>query len=83
MRNSTYTTRWNGATPPTIPGNQIARKHYTKAQRARIAAALMDGAMQLGPLNQRQIANLCGVSVTYALRQRRPQSALQLQQAAE
>jgi hypothetical protein len=78
---STYTQRWNGATPPAVTGNEIARRHYTKRQRAKIAAAIMDGTTQLGALNQGQIANLCKISIAYARRMRRPQSAPQLQAA--
>ena len=79
----TYTWRRSGATPSVITGSQIAHKRFSKLERARIAASIMDGTTQLEALNQTQIAAVCKVSVTYALRQRRPQSALQLQQAAE
>jgi hypothetical protein len=81
---TTYTQRWNGATPPAvISGSQLAHKRFSKRERAQIAGALMDDRAQLGRLNQRQIADLCKVSLAYARRMRRPQSAPQLQQAAE
>jgi hypothetical protein len=78
---TTYTTRLNGATPPRITGDQIARKRLTKRERAKIAAGLMDGTTRVEKLNQRQIANLCQVSLAYARRMRRPQSMPQLQAA--
>jgi hypothetical protein len=77
----TYTQRWNGATPPRITGNEIARRRYTKRQLARIAAAAMDGTTTIEALNQGQIAAVCKISIAYARRMRRPQSAPQLQAA--
>jgi hypothetical protein len=64
-----------------ITGSQIAHKRFTKRERAKIAASIMDGTTQLEALNQTQIAAVCKVSVTYALRMRRPQSVPQLQAA--
>jgi hypothetical protein len=81
MTHSTYTQRWTGATPPRVTGNDLARRHLTKRQRARIAASVMDGATQIEALNQGQIATLCKISLAYARRMRRPQSAPQLQAA--
>jgi hypothetical protein len=83
MKFVTYTQHRNDATPPTvITGSQIAHKRFTKRERARIAAALIDGTTQLGKLNQRQVADLCKISLAYARSmRRRPQSAPQLQAA--
>jgi hypothetical protein len=81
MTHSKYTQRWNGATPPLVTGNQIARRHLTKRELARIAGAILDGSTKIEKLNQRQVANLCGVSVAYARRMRRPQSVPHLQAA--
>jgi hypothetical protein len=83
MTSLTYTRRWNGATPPRITGNQIALKRFTKRERARIAAAIMDGRTQLEALNQGQIASLCKVSLAYARLMRRPQGVAHQLQAAE
>jgi hypothetical protein len=67
--------------PSVITGNFIAHKRLTKLQRAEIAGALMDDWSRLGRLNQRQLADLLGVSLAYARKKRRPQSAPQLQAA--
>jgi hypothetical protein len=83
MTHSKYTQRWNGATPPVVTGNQVARRHLTKRERAQIAGAIMDGSTRIEKLNQRQAAALCGVSVAYARRMRRPQSDVPQLQAAE
>jgi hypothetical protein len=63
-----------------ISGSQLAHKRFSKRERAKIAGAIMDGRTQLGALNQRQVADLCKISLAYARRMRRPQSA-QLQAA--
>jgi hypothetical protein len=82
MTDFIYTLRRSGAIPPTITGDQIARKRLTKRERAEIAGAAMDGRTQLTALNQRQIAAICGISLPYArLKMRRPQSAPALQAA--
>jgi hypothetical protein len=80
MTNSTYTQRWNDATPR-VTGNDLARRRLSKAQRARIAAGIMDGVVKLEALNQGQISAVCKVSLAYARRMRRPQSVSQLQAA--
>jgi hypothetical protein len=82
MTDVIYPLRSSDATPPlTVTGNQLARRRLSKSQRARIAARLMNGTLQLGTLTQGQYAALCKVSTTYALKMRRPQSAPQLQAA--
>jgi hypothetical protein len=81
MKDLIYSWRLSGATPPRITGSQIAHKRFTKRERARIAASIMDGTTQLGKLNQRQVADLCKISLAYARKMRRPQSAPQLQAA--
>jgi hypothetical protein len=75
MTNLIYTLRRTGAIPPTIQGDEIARKRLSKAERARIAAAMMDRTTKPENLNQRQIATLCGVSIGYAIKQRRKDSS--------
>jgi hypothetical protein len=83
MTNLIYMLRRTGAIPQKISGKQIAQARLTKAERARIAGAAMDGETKLVGFSQRQVADICGVSLAYARRMRRPQSAPQLQQAAE
>jgi hypothetical protein len=78
-----YTQRRNGATLQEVTGNEIGRWRLTKRQRARLAASILDGRTQLTKLNEGQVATLLKVSVSYTRKMRRPQSALQLQQAAE
>jgi hypothetical protein len=77
----TYTRRQNGATLQEVTGNQIGRWHLTKFQRARLAASILDGRTQLTKLNEGQVATLLKVSVSYARKMRRPQSAPVLQAA--
>jgi hypothetical protein len=82
MTRSSYPRHCNGATPPSvITGNQLARRHLTKRERAEIAAAVMDDITKFEKLNQRQIADVCQVSLAYARLMRRPRSVPQLQAA--
>jgi hypothetical protein len=83
MTDFNYTWRRSGATPAVITGNQVARRHLTKCERARLAGAIMDGTTRVEKLNQRQAATLCGISIAYARRMRRPQSDVPQLQAAE
>jgi hypothetical protein len=81
MMFATYTQRRNGATPQEVTGNQVGRWRLTKCQRARLAASILDGRTQLTKLNEGQVATLLKISVSYARKMRRPQSAPQLQAA--
>ena len=76
-----YTQRRNGATLQEVTGNQIGRWRLSKYQRARLAASILDGRTQLTKLNEGQVATLLKISVSYARKMRRPQSAPQLQAA--
>jgi hypothetical protein len=59
-----------GATliPPTptkvIDGRALAHRHLNKRQRACLAANLYDGLTRIVP-TQRQVADMCGVSLSY------------------
>jgi len=82
MLKSTYTTRLKGASPlRVVSGSQITRWRLTKHERAQLAGMIMDEVVFVGKLNQRQVADLCKVSLAYARKMRRPQSAPQLQAA--
>jgi hypothetical protein len=48
----------------TVSGHSLAHRHLTKRERAILAANLFDGLVRLTP-TQRQVADLCGVSLTY------------------
>ena len=77
----TYTGRLSGATLQEVTGNQIGRWRLSKYQRAKLAASILDGRTQLTKLNEGQVATLLKISVSYARKMRRPQSAPQLQAA--
>jgi hypothetical protein len=82
MLKSTYTTRLSGASPlRVVSGSQITRWRLTKHERAQLAGMIMDEVVFVGKLNQRQVADLCKVSLAYARKMRRPQIASQLQAA--
>jgi|SRR5215470_16943640 len=58
-----------GATliPPTakvIVGRALAHRHLNKRQRACLAADILDGWTRIVP-TQRQVADMCGVSLSY------------------
>jgi hypothetical protein len=48
----------------TVSGYSLAHRHLTKRERAILAANLFDGQVRLTP-TQRQVADMCGVSLTY------------------
>jgi hypothetical protein len=52
--------------PPRVTGQFLARCRLSKWQRARLAAHIIDGKLVVTDLTDKQIAALCGVSVTYA-----------------
>ena len=81
MTNLIYMLRRTGAIPTKISGKQIAQARLTKAERARIAGAAMDGETKLVGFSQRQVADICGVSLAYARRMRRPQNVVRLEAA--
>jgi hypothetical protein len=53
--------------PPTtkvLDGRSLAHRHLTKRQRACLAANICDGLTRIVP-TQRQVADMCGVSLSY------------------
>jgi hypothetical protein len=81
MRKSTYPWRHSGAIPLKVSGKQLAQMRLTKLERARIAGAVMDGEIKFVGFSQRQVADICQVSLAYARRMRRPQNVVRLEAA--
>src|SRR5215469_8028031 len=54
-----------------ITGQYLARAHLTRKQRAEIAAALVDGTVQLSPPTTKQAAMVAGVSPVEVTKVRR------------
>jgi hypothetical protein len=48
----------------TIDGRSLAHRQLSKRQRACVAANIFDGWLRLNP-TQRQVADMCGVSLSY------------------
>jgi hypothetical protein len=75
------TLRRNGAIPHKISGKQIAQARLSKRERAVIAGSAMDGTTQFVGFSQRQVADICQVSLAYARRMRRPQNVVRMEAA--
>jgi hypothetical protein len=48
-----------------VSGKYLARTRLPKRDRAVLAARIIAGEIQIGQLTNKQIANICGVSVAY------------------
>jgi hypothetical protein len=61
-----YNGNSHSATPSrVVTGQYLARTHMSKWGRARLAAAIIDERVRIANLTDKQIAALCGVSITY------------------
>jgi hypothetical protein len=78
-----YTSAREGAIPPRVTGSQLAHKHLSKLERARIAGSILDGTTQLVGLTKTQVCSVCQVSRRYVSQTRQPQAqgVLQLEAA--
>jgi hypothetical protein len=51
--------------PRTVSGQYLARNRLGKRDRAKLAARIISGTVEIDQLTNKQIAALCGVSVAY------------------